>query len=78
MSGVTFIYVIHVGHSTLADHGWRPDPQGGRHRRLPVDGGRSRISVSTRQGLPLMFITLMTDALGSPLASSWGPVVDVS
>jgi hypothetical protein len=29
VSGVTFIYAAHVGHSTLADHGWRPDPPGG-------------------------------------------------
>jgi hypothetical protein len=29
MSGVTFIYVDHVGHNTLVDHGWRPDPPGG-------------------------------------------------
>jgi hypothetical protein len=28
VSGVTFIYVVHVGHSTLVDHGWRPNPQG--------------------------------------------------
>jgi hypothetical protein len=76
VSGVTFIYGFHVGHSTLADHGWRPDPPrglGARRRcflalmvgalgsttpappRGPafdvcyVDGGRSRISVSTSQ-----------------------------
>jgi hypothetical protein len=30
VSRVTFIYVVHVGHNTLADHGWRPDPQGAR------------------------------------------------
>jgi hypothetical protein len=26
MIRVTFIYAAHVGHSTLADQGWRPDP----------------------------------------------------
>jgi hypothetical protein len=38
VSGVTFIYAIHAGHSTLVDHGWRSDPSGGpgaRRRRLP-------------------------------------------
>jgi hypothetical protein len=37
MSGITFIYAVHEGHSTLADHGWRPDPPGGsgsRRRRF--------------------------------------------
>jgi hypothetical protein len=29
VSGVTFIYAVHVGHSTLVDYGWRPDPLGG-------------------------------------------------
>jgi hypothetical protein len=53
VSGVTFIYVIHVGHSTLADHGWRPDPPGSLGFDIDVcrvDGGRSRISISTHQG----------------------------
>jgi hypothetical protein len=60
MSGVTFIYSIHVGHNTLADPGWRPDHPGG-------PGARRRL-------LP----ALMVDALESPLASSQGPIVDVS
>jgi hypothetical protein len=37
VSGVTFIYDAHVGHNTLADHGWRLDPPGRpgtRHRRF--------------------------------------------
>jgi hypothetical protein len=29
VNGVTFIYDVHVGHITLADHGWRPNPPGG-------------------------------------------------
>jgi hypothetical protein len=51
MSGVTFIYADHVGHSTLVDHGWRPDPPGGpgaRRRRfltLMVGALRSLVPV---------------------------------
>jgi hypothetical protein len=30
MSEVTFIYDVYVGHNTLANHGWRPDPKGAR------------------------------------------------
>jgi hypothetical protein len=29
VSEVTFIYVVHVGHSTLVNHGWRSDPPRG-------------------------------------------------
>jgi hypothetical protein len=53
VSEVIFIYVVHVGHSTPADHGWRPDPQGARGPVVDVcriDGGRSWISVSTPRG----------------------------
>jgi hypothetical protein len=57
VSGVTFIYVVHVGHNTLVDHGWRPEPPGG-----PTS----------------IFAALIVDALGSPLASSRGPAIDVS
>jgi hypothetical protein len=50
VSRVTFIYAAHIGHSTLANHGWRPDPQGAWGATVDVchvEGGRSRISLST-------------------------------
>jgi hypothetical protein len=53
MSGVTFIYVVHIGHNTLSDHGWRPDLLGGSGAVVDVchfDGGRFRISVSILLG----------------------------
>jgi hypothetical protein len=106
VSEVIFIYDVHVGHSTLAEHGWRPDPPGvsRAHRRrflalmvhapgslapapprgppstfLSVDGGRSRIFVSTRQGARCRrFLTLMVGAPGSTAtATPRGPVIDV-
>jgi hypothetical protein len=53
-SRVTFIYAVHVGHITLADHGWRTNPPWAREPAVDVchvDGGRSRISVRTPRGL---------------------------
>jgi hypothetical protein len=53
VSRVTFIYVVHVGQSTLMDHGWRPESHGAQGPAVDVcriDGGHSRISVSTHQG----------------------------
>jgi hypothetical protein len=81
VSRVTFIYIVHVGHSTLMDHGWRPESHGAQGPAVDVcriDGGHSWISVNTRQGPPSMFIALMVDAFGSPLVFSRGPVVDIS
>jgi hypothetical protein len=55
VSGVSFIYAVHLGHSTLADHGWRPNPYGVGELPstfLSIDGGCSRIySSDTSQGL---------------------------
>jgi hypothetical protein len=53
VSRVTFIYVAHVGHNTLADHGWRPDPLGALGPTIDIfriDAGRSRISIITQMG----------------------------
>jgi hypothetical protein len=69
VSRVTFIYAAHIGHSTLANHGWRPDPQGAWGATVDVchvEGGRSRISLSTPLGGSLsMFVALMVGAPGS-------------
>jgi hypothetical protein len=84
MSEVIFIYVIHVGHNTLADHGWRLDPQGSGgppSTFFSVDGGHSQIySSDTSQGARRRrFLALMVGAPGSPApASPRGPVVDIS
>jgi hypothetical protein len=53
VSGVTFIYVVHVDHNTLADHGLGLDPTGVPGPDIDVcriDCGCSRIFVSTSQG----------------------------
>jgi hypothetical protein len=82
MIRVTFIYTAHVGQSTLADHGWRPDPPRGPGAAVDVyrvNGGRSRISVSTHLGgLLQMFVALMVGASGSASAPLRGPAIDVS
>jgi hypothetical protein len=81
MSGVTFIYVVHIDHNTLTDHGWRPDLLGGSGPVVDVchfDGGRSRISVSILLGAcHRCFLALMMGALRSPSASPRGSTVDV-
>jgi hypothetical protein len=82
MSGVTFIYVVHVGHSTLADHGWRPNAPGGPTLMfLSVDGGCSWVSSSgiSYGSHRRHFLTLMVGALGSlAQASHRGPAIDIS
>jgi hypothetical protein len=81
MNRVTFIYAVHVGHSTLADHGWRPDhPRGPDIDVCRVDGACSRISFSTSlEAHRRCFLAFMVDAPTSPaLTPPRGPAVNVS
>jgi hypothetical protein len=62
--GVTFIYVVHVGHSTRADHGWRLDPSGilgACHRRFLalMMGAPGSTALAPPMGMLLMFVMLM-------------------
>jgi hypothetical protein len=82
VSGVTFIYAIHVDHSTLVDHEWRPDPQGGpraRRRRFLalMVGALGFTAPAPPRDPPSTFVTLMVDTLGSPSAAPRGPAIDI-
>jgi hypothetical protein len=58
VSEVIFIYDVHVGHSTLAEHGWRPDPprgsEGSPSTFLSIDGACSWISSSDTSRGPVV------------------------
>jgi hypothetical protein len=83
VSRVTFIYTVHVGHSTVVDHGWRSDPPRGTGGQpsmfLSVDGGPSLMYNSdTSQGpRRRCFLALMVGAPGSSSAPPRGLAVDV-